>query len=325
MKQNLKELKKPVAEEFKAFEKLFRQTVRSKVPLLDVIMRYILRSKGKQMRPLFVIYSAGLFENINPSTYVAATLIELMHTATLVHDDVVDESNQRRGMFSINYLWRNKIAVLAGDFLLSRGMLLALENKEFGLLEIVSSAVKEMSEGELLQLEKARKLDISEEVYYEVIRKKTASLMASCFATGAYSATRDEKKVEQMKLIGEHAGMAFQIRDDLFDLKKGMDTGKPAAIDIKEKKMTLPLIFLLNNSSSGDKRRFINIVKNHHDDDEKVDWLVQQINHSGGVEYAMKKMEEHKTKALELLWQFPENNSRKALSDLINYVIDRKK
>ena len=323
--RSLSEIKKPVEKEFKAFQKLFRQTVKSKVPLLDIIMRYILKSKGKQMRPLFVLYSAGLFENINHSTNIAATLIELMHTATLVHDDVVDESFQRRGLFSINYLWKNKIAVLAGDFLLSRGMLLALENKEFGLLEIVSKAVKEMSEGELLQLEKARKLDISEEIYYDIIRKKTASLLASCFATGAYSSTDDQEKIEQMRQIGENAGMAFQIRDDLFDLQVDNKSGKPVGIDIKEKKMTLPLIYLLNHSSSSEKRKIINIFKNHKDDREKVTWLIEQINLSGGIDYAIDKMMEYKNRAIEILLKFPENQSRKALVDLIDYIIERKK
>lgn len=323
--RSLKEIKKPVSKDFKAFENLFQLTVKSKVPLLDVIMRYILKSKGKQMRPLFVIYSAGLFNNINQSTYIAATLIELMHTATLVHDDVVDDSFQRRGRFSINYLWKNKIAVLAGDFLLSRGMLLALKNKEVGLLEIVSDAVKDMSEGELLQLEKARKLDISEEIYYEIIQKKTASLLASCFSTGASSAIDDLASIEKMRLIGEYAGMAFQIRDDLFDLQVDNKSGKPVGIDIKEKKMTLPLIYLLNHSTSSEKRKIINIVKHHKDNPEKVNWLIGQINQSGGLDYAIKKMNEFKDKALELLYSFPDNQSRQALTDLINYVIERKK
>ena len=323
--RSLKEIKKPVNSEFKAFENLFQKTVKSKVPLLDVIMRYILKSKGKQMRPLFVLYSAGLFNNINQSTYIAATLIELMHTATLVHDDVVDDSFQRRGRFSINYLWKNKIAVLAGDFLLSRGMLLALDNKEVGLLEIVSAAVKDMSEGELLQLEKARKLDISEDVYYEIIRKKTASLLASCFSTGATSAIDDKASIEKMHLIGEYAGMAFQIRDDLFDLQIDNKSGKPVGIDIKEKKMTLPLIYLLNQSNISEKRKIINIVKRHKDNPEKVSWLIDQINQSGGLDYATQKMNEYKEKALELLHSFPENKSRIALTDLIEYVIKRKK
>lgn len=322
---SLKEIKKPVSQELDSFQKLFQKTVKSKVPLLDIIMRYIMKSKGKQMRPLFVIYSAGLFNNINHSTHIAATLIELMHTATLVHDDVVDDSFQRRGRFSINYLWKNKIAVLAGDFLLSRGMLLALQNKEFYLLEIVSDAVKEMSEGELLQLEKARKLDISEAIYFEIIRKKTASLMASCFATGAASAITDETAIEKMYMVGEYAGMAFQIRDDLFDLQSDNNSGKPKGIDIKEKKMTLPLIYLLNKSSSSNKRKIISIIKKNKDNADNVSWLIEQINQSGGIEYATEKMNFYKNKAIEMLLSFPENESQSALVDLIEYTVGRKK
>jgi octaprenyl-diphosphate synthase len=288
-------------------------------------MNYILKTKGKQMRPLFVLYSAGVFGKINDSTYRAATLIELMHTATLVHDDVVDDSFQRRGRFSINALWRNKIAVLVGDFLLSRGLLTALENKEFTILEIVSKAVKDMSEGELLQIEKARKLDISEEIYYEIIRKKTASLLASCFATGASSTCNQVDNIEKMRQIGEYAGMAFQIKDDLFDFTESNKTGKPSGIDIKEKKMTLPLIYLLNQSNYLEKRKIINIVKNHNTDNEKVRWLIDQVNQSGGMNYATKKMMEFKGKALDLLYEFPENESRKALEKLIEFTIDRSK
>ena len=322
---SLKEIKQPVSSELKAYQKVFREAVKSKVPLLDVIMRYILKAKGKQMRPLFVIYSAALFENINPSTYRAATLVELMHTATLVHDDVVDDSDQRRGRFSINYLWKNKIAVLAGDYLLSRGMLLALENKDFDVLEIVSRAVKDMSEGELLQLEKARKLNIDEEVYYKIIRKKTASLLASCFATGAISAGTDNSQAEKMRLIGEFSGMAFQIKDDLFDFQKSNETGKPSGVDIKEKKMTLPLIYLLNQSTSSKRRKLINIIKNHNTDAEKVAWLIEQVAQSGGMDYAKTKMLEFKNKALELLNEFPENQARIALEQLIEYSIERRK
>jgi octaprenyl-diphosphate synthase len=322
---SLKDIKKPIKPELKAFQKVFRKAVRSKVPLLDVIMNYILKSKGKQMRPLFVLYSAGVFGKINESTYRAATLIELMHTATLVHDDVVDDSFQRRGRFSINALWRNKIAVLVGDFLLSRGMLVALENKEFQMLEIVSKAVKDMSEGELLQIEKARKLDISEEIYYEIIQKKTASLLASCFATGASSTCSDMEKIEKMRLIGEYAGIAFQIKDDLFDFNTNNETGKPSGIDIKEKKMTLPLIFLLNQSSYLEKRKIINIVKKHNTDAEKVNWLIEQVNQKGGMVYAENKMLEFKNKALVLLQEFPENESRLALEKLIEFTIGRSK
>lgn len=321
---SLSDIKRPVKEELAAFQKVFRQSVKSKVPLLDVIMRYILKSKGKQMRPLIVIYSAKLFDNINDSTYRAATLIELMHTATLVHDDVVDDSSQRRGRFSINALWKNKIAVLAGDYLLSRGLLVALENKDYHLLEIVSGAVKEMSEGELLQIEKARKLDIEEEIYYDIIRKKTATLLASCFATGAASAS-DGADVEKMWKIGELAGMAFQIKDDLFDFSKENATGKPTGIDIKEKKMTLPLIYTLNKVSAGEKRKMIRIVKHHNTDREKVDWLIDKVLESGGMEYARKKMHELTDSAIELLHEFPENEARQALEQLIEYSVDRKK
>jgi len=323
--QGLKEIKKPIDNHLKEFQKVFRKTARSKVYLLDIITKYILKSKGKQMRPLLVIYSALLFENVNESTYRAASLIELMHTATVVHDDVVDDSMQRRGRFSINALWKNKVAVLVGDYLLSRGLLLALENKDYQLLEIVSRAVKDMSEGELLQIEKARKLDIDEEIYYEIIRQKTASLLASCFATGAASAGVDEAQVDKMHRIGELAGLAFQIKDDLFDFQKASITGKPTGIDIKEKKMTLPLIYLLNNSSSAEKRKMINIVKRHNNDRKKVEWLMDKVNNSGGMIYAEEKMHYFKDEALLLLMEFPENQARKALADLIEYAIERKK
>lgn len=322
---SLKEIKKPVAEDLKSFRKVFRSSVKSKVPLLDVIMRYILKSKGKQIRPLFVLYSASLLGKINDTTYRAATLIELLHSATLVHDDVVDSSYQRRGRFSINYLWKNKIAVLAGDYLLSRGMLLALENKDYNILEIVSRAVKDMSEGELLQLEKARRLDIDEEIYFQIIRKKTASLIASCMATGAVSVMNDSDVIEKMYEIGENTGMAFQIKDDLFDLERNNTAGKPSGIDIKEKKMTLPLIYLLNNASTTEKRKIINVVKRYNNDADKVEWLIKRINDSGGVEYARKKMEEYKMAAVNLLNDFPDNQSRAALIGLIDYVTDRKR
>ncbi len=250
----LKQLKQPISSELDQFQTFFRNSVKSSVPLLDVIMRYILRSKGKQMRPLIVLYSSKLLGEINEKTYRSATLIELLHTATLVHDDVVDDSERRRGMFSINALWKNKIAVLVGDYLLSRGMLVALQGKDYQTLEIVSDAVKEMSEGELLQIEKARKLDIDEKVYYEVIRKKTATLLAACFALGAASVSDNNDSIKKMWSIGENLGMAFQIKDDIFDFEKKSAIGKPTGIDIKEKKMTLPLIYLLNNSSASDKK-----------------------------------------------------------------------
>lgn len=321
---SLSEIKRPVTDELAAFQKVFRNSVKTKVPLLDVIMRYILKAKGKQIRPLIVIYSAKLFNDVNESTYRAATLIELMHTATLVHDDVVDDSTQRRGRFSINALWKNKIAVLVGDYLLSRGLLVALENKEYKILDIVSRAVKEMSEGELLQIEKARKLDIKEDIYYEIIRKKTASLLASCFASGAASASGDAD-IEKMRKIGELAGMAFQIKDDLFDFSKGNNTGKPSGIDIKEKKMTLPLIYALNQVSKSDKRKMINIVKHYNTDHKKVDWLMEMVVQSGGIQYATEKMLEFMNSAIDLLHEFPENEARNSLEQLIEFTIERKK
>lgn len=322
--RNLNEIKRPVTEELAAFQKVFRDAVKSKVPLLDVIMRYILKAKGKQMRPLVVIYSAKLFGEVNDATYRAATLVELMHTATLVHDDVVDDSSQRRGRFSINALWRNKIAVLVGDYLLSRGLLVALEHKEYKTLDIVSKAVKQMSEGELLQIEKARKLDIEEDIYYEIIRKKTASLLASCFAAGAASSATDVE-IEKMRQIGEQAGMAFQIKDDLFDFVKGNSTGKPSGIDIKEKKMTLPLIYALNQVSGSQKRKMIQIVKRYNTDPKKVDWLIEKVVASGGIQYASEKMLEFKNRAIELLREFQENEAREALEQLIEFTIERKK
>ncbi len=321
----LSQINGTLSAELKAFNKVFREAVRSKVPLLDVIMKYILRSKGKQLRPLFVMLSAKMHGEINESSYRAATLIELMHTATLVHDDVVDDSFQRRSRFSVNYLWRNKIAVLAGDYLLSRGMLLALENKEFTLLNIVSGAVRDMSEGELLQLEKARKLDISEEVYFQIIRQKTASLIASCFATGTASVTKEQDVIDNMHKIGEYAGIAFQIKDDLFDFGDGNKAGKPAGIDIKEKKMTLPLIYLLSNASQSEKRRIIRIVKRYNTDEEKVKWLIQRVRESGGLDYAKQRMDEYKEKSLELLRQFPDNPGRQSLVSMIEYLVERDK
>jgi len=323
--KSLKEIKKPITSELKEFQKVFRVSVKSSVPLLDVIMNYILKAKGKQIRPLIVLYSAALFDGINDSTYRAATLIELLHTATLVHDDVVDESDRRRGRFSINALWKNKIAVLAGDYLLSRGMLTALQAKDYNVLEIVSEAVKEMSEGELLQIEKARKLDIDESVYYDVIRKKTASLLASCFAAGASSSCKNEDDIKKMWDIGEYAGMAFQIKDDLLDFEKSTVTGKPTGIDIKEKKMTLPLIYLLKKSSVLKKRKIINIIKRHNTNNEKVNWLMNEIAISGGIKYAVDKMSEYKTKSLSLLREYPESDARLALEQIIEFTMDRKK
>ena len=299
--------------------------MKSSVPLLDTVMRFIVKRKGKQMRPMFVFLAAGLNGEIGESSYRAASLIELLHTATLVHDDVVDDSDRRRGFFSVNALWKNKIAVLAGDFLLSRGLLVALENDEFGLLKIVSEAVKEMSEGELLQIEKARKLDISEDIYFEIIRKKTASLIASCCACGASSTGATDESVRRMWKFGELAGTAFQIKDDLFDYQKDNKTGKGHGTDIRDQKMTLPLIWLLNNSEWREKRRIINIVKNHPDDPLQVAMLVEMVHNSGGIDYARRRMEEYRDRALELLYQYPDNEYRRALAELVLYTTSREK
>ncbi len=323
--KSLSAIKKPIAGDIKAYQKVFNDAVRSKVPLLDVIMKYILHTKGKEIRPIIVLYSAALVGEINQSTYYAATLIELLHTATLVHDDVVDNSNKRRGVFSINALWKNKIAVLSGDYLLAKGLLLAIETKNPHLLEYVSKATRDMSEGELLQIEKARKLDISVDLYYEVIRKKTASLLASCFATGASSTISDKATIEKMWQIGEYTGMAFQIMDDVLDYEKTSVTGKPSGIDIKEKKVTLPLIYLLSQVDHAEKRKLMDIVKHKNNDPQSVAWLIQEVHKAGGFDYARKKMDEFKNKALNLLWEFPENNARQALAEIIKFTISRKK
>ncbi len=318
------EIKAPIKNEMAEFELKFKASMKSSVPLLDKITHYIVKRKGKQLRPMFVFLSAKLVGEMNESTYRAASLIELLHTATLVHDDVVDDSNERRGFFSVNALWKNKIAVLVGDFLLSRGLLLSVDNKDYHLLGLVSNAVREMSEGELLQIEKARKLDIDEAVYFDIIRKKTASLIASCCACGAASVTKDEKIIEQMRSFGEAVGIAFQIKDDLFDYGDGSNIGKPTGIDIKEKKMTLPLIFALNNATYLEKRRIINIVKNNNNNPKKVAEVIDFVIKSGGIQYAETKMNEYKSIALQLLSTFSENSSRASLEGLVKYTTERK-
>ncbi|MBK7030060.1 MAG: polyprenyl synthetase family protein [Bacteroidales bacterium] len=320
----LDQIKAPIASHIDEFEKHFRSSMKSPVPLLDTITRYIIKRKGKQMRPMFVFLSAKVCGEVGESTFRAASLIELLHTATLIHDDVVDDSNERRGFFSLNALWKNKIAVLVGDFLLSKGLLLALEHDEVQLLKIVSNATKEMSEGELLQIEKARHLDIEESIYFEIIRKKTASLIASCCASGAKSVGASDEVVRKMYQFGQDVGIAFQIKDDLFDYEKNLNTGKPSGIDIKEKKMTLPLIYMLNNSSWSEKRRAINIVKNHNNDPEKVAELIRKVNESKGIDYAIQKMKEYQSKAFELLYTFPESPSRCSLEQLVMFTTERK-
>ncbi len=323
MSLSLDEIKAPIASVMDSFEQKFRDSMKSKVPLLDRITHYIVKRKGKQMRPMFVFLSSGLCGGVNESTHRAATLIELLHTATLVHDDVVDDSNERRGFFSINALWKNKIAVLVGDYLLSKGLLLSVEHKDFEFLKIVSEAVRVMSEGELLQIEKARKLDISEEIYYEIIRQKTASLIASCCACGAASSSSDEQQVGQMHRFGELIGMAFQIKDDLFDYGPDGVIGKPTGIDIKESKMTLPLIHALSKADRSTKRKVINIVKNHNTDDVKVKEVISFVKDSGGMEYASAKMIDYQTKAFEVLETFPDSIYRHSLRDLVRYTTER--
>ncbi len=324
MKSLLNEIKAPVESHIAEFEKRFRASMQSSTPLLNRITTYMLKRKGKQIRPLFVFLSAELSGTVNDATHRAASLIELLHTATLIHDDVVDDSNERRGIFSLNALWKNKIAVLVGDYLLSKGLLLSLDHDDFELLRIVSDATREMSEGELLQIEKARRLDISEEVYFEIIRKKTASLIASCCACGAASTGADEAIVKKLHLFGELTGIAFQIKDDLFDYGKGLDTGKPSAIDIKEKKMTLPLIYLLNNSSWAEKRKIINVVKNQGDDAAKMQALIRQVSDAGGLSYAEKRMMEYRQQALDILHQFEESPAREALEKLVVFTTERR-
>ncbi len=296
--------------------------MKTRVLLLDKIMGYIVKRKGKQMRPMFVFLSAGLCGKINDSTFRGASLIELLHTATLVHDDVVDEANYRRGFFSVNALWKNKIAVLVGDFLLSRGLILSVENKDFQLLSIVTDAVREMSEGELLQIEKSRKLDITEEVYHEIIRQKTASLIASCCSVGASSSGASDDVVKKMRDFGEKIGMAFQIKDDLFDYGE-QEIGKPVGIDIKEKKMTLPLIYALSNAAWLEKRRVISIVKNESEKPKKVKEVIAFVKKSGGIEYAIKAMNKYHQDALKILEEFPETSYKKSLIELVQFTIDR--
>jgi octaprenyl-diphosphate synthase len=322
MALRLDDIKAPIAREMEEFEPKFRASMKTRVLLLDKIMSYIVKRKGKQMRPMFVFLSAGSSGTITEATYRGASLIELLHTATLVHDDVVDEANYRRSFFSVNALWKNKIAVLVGDFLLSRGLILSIENKDFDLLSIVTTAVKEMSEGELLQIEKSRRLDITEEVYYDIIRQKTASLIASCCAVGASSAGAPADVVAKMKLFGEKIGMAFQIKDDLFDYGE-LEIGKPVGIDIKEKKMTLPLIYALSKSGWLEKRRIISIVKNDSDKTKKVKEVISYVKSSGGIEYAIDKMVGFHREATAILETLPQSPYRDSLGQLVQYTIDR--
>ncbi|MFT4522153.1 MAG: octaprenyl-diphosphate synthase [Bacteroidia bacterium] len=324
MSLRLKEIQQPIAKELEVFEKRFRQNMKSRVALLDTIMGYIVKRKGKQMRPMFVLLSANLFGKINERSYRGASLVELLHTATLVHDDVVDDADKRRGFFSINALWKNKVAVLVGDYLLSRGLLLAIRNKDYDMLEILSEAVEQMSEGELIQMEKARRLDITEEVYYDIISKKTASLIASCCAIGAASTTNDEGVIEKMRDFGLNAGIAFQIKDDLFDYGQE-DVGKPTGIDIKEKKMTLPLIYALNQADYSERKRIIRIIKSDKKSKTNVAEVLNFVSKLGGIEYARKHLQSYHQKAIDILNSIEGETDTKYMLDLVNYVIERKK
>ncbi len=322
----VEQIKHPIAFEMNLFEEKFRLSMSSKVALLNRITHYIVNRKGKQMRPMFVFLVSKMVSNneVNDRTYRGAAVIELIHTATLLHDDVVDDSNRRRGFFSVNALWKNKIAVLIGDFLLSKGLLLSIDNEDFDLLKIISIAVREMSEGELLQIEKARRLDITEAVYYEIIRQKTATLIAACCSLGAASVKPNSPHVESMRKFGELIGMAFQIKDDLFDYGS-QKIGKPTGIDIKEQKMTLPLIHVLNKVSKSDKKWLIHSIKKHNKDKNRVREVIAFVKANGGLEYAINKMNNYKNEALNILDQYPNSVYKTSLELMVNYVIDRKK
>lgn len=323
-KKSLKDIKAPIAGEMKIFTEYFRKSIASRIPLLDKITYYIASRKGKQMRPMFVIFCAKLCGPATKSTYIAATCVELGHTSTLVHDDVIDDSNERRGFFSINALWKNRIAVLVGDYLVSRCFLTAIRNKEYQLLDFMATATEQIMEGELLQMEKARRLDIDESVYYDVIKGKTASLIASACAAGTASVTQDETQIENARLLGEKIGMAFQIKDDLFDFGTD-DVGKPVGNDIKEKKMTLPLIFALEKAPRSTKKKIIKIIKKNNNQPEKVAEVIDFVKGSGGLEYATEVMYRFRSEAFEILDRFPASEVRTALRDLITFVTERKK
>jgi octaprenyl-diphosphate synthase len=320
----INQIRKPIAADIAVFEQKFKDSMHSDAPLLDRITHYIVKRKGKQVRPMFVFFAAKLCGGIIESTHRGAALVELLHTATLVHDDVVDNAYERRGFFSINALWKNKIAVLVGDYLLAKGLLLSVNNNEFRLLQIVSEAVKQMSEGELLQIEKVRRMDIGESLYFDVIRQKTASLIASCCACGAASAGADEETIEKMRLFGEKVGIAFQIKDDTFDFGTD-DVGKPLGIDIKEKKVTLPLIYALNSTDKAEKKKMINLVKNHNDEPAKIQQIIDFVNSKDGVRYANEKMAQYQQEAFDILYTFEESEARTGLEQLVRYTTERKK
>jgi octaprenyl-diphosphate synthase len=321
---SVKQIMAPVTSEMMEFENRFRASMKSKTPMLDKITHYIIRRKGKQMRPMFIFLTAKMLGKINDKTYDGATLVELLHTASLVHDDVVDDANERRGFFSINALWKNKIAVLVGDYMLSKVLLLSIEKNNIHLLEVVARAVKEMSEGELLQIEKARKLDITEEVYFDVIRKKTASLISTCCELGALSVGRLDQR-ENMREFGELIGISFQLKDDIFDYGEPGQIGKPTGLDIRERKMTLPLIHVLSNAPKNIKKELINIIKNHNENPKKVKNAVNLVIEYGGIDYAHTKMLEYKEKALRLIKDIPHSDSKESVIGLVEYTTNRKK
>jgi len=317
-------IKAPISDEMKLFEQKFYESMKSNVALLDKVTRFIVTTKGKQMRPMFVFLCAKLVGNVNEKTFRGASMIELIHTATLVHDDVVDESFKRRNFFSINALWKNKIAVLVGDYLLSKSVLLSTDNKDFDLLSVIARTIREMSEGELLQLEKARKLDITEDVYYEIIRQKTATLIAACCEVGVLSNNVDEAMAKKMQEFGTLTGMAFQIKDDLFDYQTSNIIGKPVGIDIKEQKMTLPLIYTLKNASPENYKKYFATIKRYNNDSKKVRELVEFVKSSGGMDYAIQTMKNYQQKALDILAEFPDSEAKKSLKLMLDYVISRK-
>ena len=323
MSVSLESIKKPIEKELHAFEIMFKQSMKTRVPLLDIVLSYILKRKGKQIRPLFVMYTAKLFGDINIRTYRGGSLVELLHTATLVHDDVVDESYLRRGFFSINALWKNKVAVLVGDYLLSRGLLLAVEHRDFDMLEVLSNAVKDMSEGELLQLERTRFMNATEEVYFQIIKQKTASLIAACCEIGAASTTPDTEIQKKMRQFGEQIGLAFQIRDDLFDFGDNK-SGKPAGIDIKERKLTLPIIYAFSKATPSDVRKIKKLIRSNTNEKQKLADVVEFITVHGGMSYAKIKMNECRDRAFEILESIPANKEDKqSLQNLVNFVINR--
>lgn len=321
----LKEIRKPIHPEMQLFEKHFRDSMKSNIPLLNVITNYLLRRKGKQMRPMFVFLSAGVCGEITPSSYNAASLIELLHSASLIHDDVVDESYERRGFFSINALWKSKVSVLLGDYLLAKGLLLSVKEKEYELLRLVSDAVREMSEGELMQMQKSRKLNITKEEYFEIIRKKTASLIAACTACGAWSACQDNELTEKFRNFGEKVGMAFQIKDDLFDYQQKGFIGKPTGNDIKEKKFTLPLIHALEVCPEKERKHIIRTIRKHNNNASKVQEVIAFARSYGGLEYSENQMLNYRDQAMEIIAEMPDNQHKKSLQDLVDYVVARNK